>query len=72
MPDELGWRVTELERSARDQQDRLTVLETREAVREVKVQAATSAMNRLTVLFGTLIVTVLGALIAAFLAGGSH
>lgn len=70
MVDEPFDRVGRLEASDEKQNDEIAGLKTREAVREVKVQAVRSAMNRLTVLFGTLIVTVLGALVAAYLTGG--
>lgn len=63
-------RIGRLEASDEKQWNEIAGLKTREAVREVKVQAVRSAMNRLTVLFGTLIATVLGALIAAYLTGG--
>lgn len=51
-------------------EDRVTELEKREAGREVKVEVATSAMNRLAALVGASGVAVLGSVIAFFFTGG--
>ncbi len=52
-------------------EDRVTEVEKREAGRDVKVEIATSTMNRLAGLVGAAGVAVLGAVIA-FVLTGSH
>lgn len=52
-------------------EERVTEMEKREAGRDVKVEVATSAMNRLAALVGTAGIAVLGS-VAAFVLTGSH
>lgn len=51
-------------------EERVTEIEKREAGRDVKVEIATSTMNRLAGLVGAAGIAVLGAVIAFVLAGG--
>lgn len=62
MSDELAERVGKLE-------DKVGALETREAGRDVKVELATSAMNRLAGLVGAAGIAVLAAVVAFILGG---
>lgn len=57
-------RIGEVER-------RVTEIEKREAGRDVKVEVAMSAMNRLAGLVGAAGITILGAVVAFILTGGS-
>ena len=64
MADEAYRRIERVE-------DRVTEIEKREAGRDVRVDVATSAMNRLAALVGAAGVAVLGAVVA-FVLTGSH
>ena len=64
MSDEVTRRFERIE-------DRQTEMEKREAGRDVKVEVATTAMNRLAALVGTAGIAVLGAVVT-FLLTGSH
>jgi hypothetical protein len=55
----------------RDLDTRLRAVETREAARDVKVEVATEALNRLSVLVGGAGLAILGSVIAFLLAGGN-
>lgn len=54
----------------RDLEQRIRGIENREAGRDVKVEIAMSAMNRLAGLVGAAGITILGAVIAFILTGG--
>ena len=58
------------ERRIEKVEDRVTEIEKREAGREVKVEVATSAMNRLAALVATAGLGLLGAVLTFVLSGG--
>lgn len=55
----------------RDLEKRVREIENREAGRDVRVEIATSAMNRLAALVGAAGVAILGAVVAFVLTGGA-
>lgn len=52
-------------------EERVRQLELREAARDVKVEVATSALNRLAGVMGAAAVAIVGAVAAFFLSGGA-
>jgi hypothetical protein len=67
-----AYKLEQVEAAQKRDREDIDDLREREAIRDVKVQVATTVMNRITVLFGGVILAIVGAAAAVLFGGGGH
>lgn len=72
MSDLDAYKLEQVEAAQKRDREDIDDLREREAIRDVKVQVATTVMNRITVLFGGVILAIVGAAAAVLFGGGGH